>query len=47
MVPQEAWAQFMQEVRTQCTQVTLQLINELDKRFPTQEVLNVTGIVYP
>jgi hypothetical protein len=34
IVIQEAWAQFVQEVKTECTRATLQLINELDKRFP-------------
>jgi hypothetical protein len=47
MVTEEVWAQFVQEVKTQHTQVALQLINEFDKKFLAQEVLNATGIIYP
>jgi hypothetical protein len=47
MVTREAWAQFVQEVKTQCIQAMLQLINEFDKRFHAQEVLNAMGIIYP
>lgn len=40
MVTQEMWARLVQKVKIQCTQVTIQLINKLDKIFFTQLVLN-------
>ncbi len=46
MVTKENWAIVCQDVKNQCIYVVKGLILELDKRFPTQELMNATSIVY-
>jgi hypothetical protein len=47
MVTKENWVVGCQDVKNQCIFTAKGLILELDKRFPTQEFMNVIGIVYP
>ncbi len=36
----------IENVKKQCSNVTFGLIEELERRFPTQDIMNATGIIY-
>lgn len=46
MVVKQDWITTCQGVKYQCTFITKGLINELNKRFPTQKFMNDIGIIY-
>jgi len=46
MVVRQDWITTCQGVKDQYTSITKGLINELNKRFPTQELMNDIGIIY-
>ncbi len=41
------WLVVVEEVKKQCSSATQRLIEELDQRFPSQEIMNATDIIYP
>ncbi len=41
------WLVVVEEVKKQCNSIAQGLIKELDQRFPSQEIMNVTCIIYP
>jgi hypothetical protein len=47
MVNKEDWAQAIDYVNKQCIAATIGLIFEFERRFPTQDLLNATRIIYP
>jgi len=47
LVTKEDWTDVCQDVKNQCTFATNGLILELDRRFPTQKLMNTIGIIYP
>ncbi len=36
----------IEDVKKQCSNGTFGLIEELERRFPTQDIMNATGIIY-
>jgi hypothetical protein len=36
-----------QSVQQQCTSTAVQIIDELEKRFPAVEVMDALGVIYP
>jgi hypothetical protein len=47
IVNKENWVQTIDYVKKQCTKVVASMIFEFEKQFPTQELLNAIGIIYP
>jgi hypothetical protein len=45
MVTKEDWSIVCQDVKNQCISIVKGLILELDRRFPTDELMNATTIV--
>jgi hypothetical protein len=45
MVVKQDWITMCHGAKDQCTFITKGLINEVNKRFPTQELMNDIGII--
>jgi hypothetical protein len=41
------WLVVVEVVKKQCSSATQRLIEELDQRFPSQEIMNAIDIIYP
>jgi hypothetical protein len=47
MVTNDMWATCVEDVQQHRSKVVASLICQLERQFPTQELLNAIGVIYP